>query len=156
MDFYEARKELQRMNRGDLFRLASGLRISRCLISGGACSFYLQYKGFNFCISEILGQGCQVERVEKLEGHYEDPEKSTGLLPLMEKLGMGALRGKKRNVEFRVYYNDCATRSIILLGKVIERRTKERGNNLKDLLVKAVKAYSDCVADPSTIFLLNS
>jgi len=156
MDFYEARRELRRMSRGGLFKLASSLRISRCLISGGACSFYLRYKGFNFCISEILGQGCQVERVEKLEDRYEDPQKSTGQLPLMEKLGMVALRGKERNVEFRVYYNDCITRSIILLGKVIERRTKERGNNLKDLLVKAVKKYSDCVADPSTIFLLNS
>jgi hypothetical protein len=69
---------------------------------------------------------------------------------------LGALREEKRDVEFRVYYNDCITRSMIFLGKVIKRRTKERGNNLKDLLVEAVKDYSHCVADPSTIFFLNS
>ena len=69
---------------------------------------------------------------------------------------MSPLQREKRNVVFRVYCRNYVTRSTILLGKVIERRTKERGDNLKDLLVKAVKDYSDRVADPSMIFLLGS
>lgn len=156
MNVYEARSELLRMNKRNLFKLASNQRISKCLIGGRACGFYLQYKGFNFCISEILGQSCQVERSEKLEDRYEDLQEINCLLPLMEKPGMSPLRKEKRNIEFRVYYRDYITHSMVLLGKVIERRTKERGNNLKDLLVKAVKDYSDCVADPSMIFLLSS
>ena len=68
----------------------------------------------------------------------------------------GSFTERKENIEFRVYCRDNVTRSMILLGKVIERRTKERGNNLKDLLVKAMKDYSNCVVDPSTIFLLSS
>ncbi len=154
MDVYEVRSELRRMNKGDLFRLASNQKISRCLISGGACVFYLHYQGFNFCISEILEQSCQVERSEKLEDCYEDLQIDDPL-PLMERSGMSPLQKEERAVVFKVYCRDDFTRSMVLLGKVIERRIKERGNNLNDLLLKAIKEYSDCAADPSTIFLLS-
>jgi len=154
MDVYGARNELRRMNKRDLFKLTSSQRISRCLI-GGTCGFYLHYRGFNFCLTEILGRGCQVERSKKLEDSCEDLREADYRLPLTKKSDADPIREEKRNFEFKVYYRDCVTRSIILLGKVIERRTKERGNNLKDLLVKAVCAYSNCVADPSTIFLLD-
>jgi len=102
-----------------------------------------------------MGEGCHVERIEKFEDRY-DLQEINYRLPLTERPGMSSLQKEKRNVVFRVYCKDYLTRSMILLGKVIERRTKERGNNLKDLLVRAVKDYSDCVADPSTIFLLGS
>jgi hypothetical protein len=74
---------------------------------------------------------------------------------LLDRIGISPLPPGKRAVEFKVYCRDHVTRLITFLGRVIERRTKERGNNLNDLLVKAVKDYSDCVAEPSTIFLLN-
>jgi hypothetical protein len=45
---------------------------------------------------------------------------------------------------------------MVFLGKIIERRRRERGNNLKDLLFKARQNYSTRVRDPSAIFLLNS
>jgi hypothetical protein len=156
MDIYEARSELRRMKKRNLFKLVSNQRISKCLIGGRTCGFYLEYKGFNVCISEILGQSCHVERSEKLEDRYEGLQEINYQLPFMERPGTSPLRKEKRNVEFRVYCRDYVTRSMILIGKVIERRTKERRNNLKDLLAKAVKDYSDCVADPSTIFLLSS
>ena len=76
-------------------------------------------------------------------------------LPLLERIGIRPLLPAKMAVAFRVYCRDHVTRSTTFLGRVIERRTRERGNNLNDLLVKAVKDYSDCVADPSTIFLLS-
>jgi hypothetical protein len=37
---------------------------------------------------------------------------------------------------------------------IIERRRKERGDNLNGLLTKAIKQYSNQVEDPSAIFLL--
>ena len=156
MNADEARSELRRMNKRNLFKLTADQRISKCLIGSRTCGLYLQYKGFYFCISEILGQSCQVEMSEKLEDHYEDLQDSHGLLPLMEKPGMNPLQREKKNIEFRVYYRDTINRSMILLGMVTERRTKERGNNLKDLLVKAMKDYSDYAADPSMIFLISS
>jgi hypothetical protein len=152
----EAKSELRRMNKRNLLKLTAEQRISKCLIGSRTCGLYLQYKGFYFCISEILGQSCRVEMSEKLEDYYEDLHNSHDLLPLREKPGMNPLRREKKNIEFKVYYKDTVHHSMILLGMVTERRTKERGNNLKDLLVKAKKDYSNCAADPSTIFLLSS
>ncbi len=144
------------MDRGDLFKLASSQRISRCQISGGACGFYLYYRGFNFCVSEILGQSCQVERIEILEDRDKTFQEINDSLPLFrECVKKPAVKGKK-NVEFKVYSRDRNTRVMVFLGKVVERRTKERGNNLKDLLVKAMNDFSSHVADPSTIFLVSA
>jgi hypothetical protein len=156
MNADEARSELRRMKKRNLLKLTADQRISKCLIGSRTCGLYLQYKGFYFCISEILGQSCRVEMSEKLDDRYEDLQNCHDLLPLMEKPGMTPLPRQKKNIEFKVYYKDTVHRSMILLGMVTERRTKERGNNLKDLLVKAMKDYSDCAADPSTIFLLSS
>ncbi len=156
MDIYEARNELKRMRKGRLFELAANQRISKCLIGDGACVFYLCYGGFHFCVSELLGQSCQIERAEISEGHYGDLEEIHCSLPFTELPGAGPFRPERRTrkPQFKVYYLDEVTRSIILLGKVVERRTKERGNNLRDLLTKAVQEFSDCVTDPSAIFLL--
>jgi len=149
MGVYKAKTELRRMDRGELFKLALGQGISTCSIGGGTCRFYLHYGGFNFCLSEILGQGCQVEKVEILDNCPKDRQEVNCSLPFMEKPN-----GDKKGLRYRVYYRDPDTRSMILLGTVTERRTKERGNNLQDLLVKALKDYANCVSDPSTVFLL--
>jgi hypothetical protein len=156
MDVYESRRELRRMNKRDLFELLSDQRLSRCPIGDRACGFLLYYKGFNFCTSEILGQSCQVERSEKLEDRYEGLMEINGLFPILQRSEAGPSGKEIRNPVFRVYCKDNVTRSMILLGKMIERRTRERGNNLKDLLAKATKDYSNCGADPFTIFLLSS
>jgi len=156
MDVYAARDELRRMSKKSLFELISKQRILRCMIGGRACGFFLRYKELNFCVSEIFRHGCPVERSEELEDHSEELCGINFLLPIMQ--GPGTYLGGKgeRGVEFKVYCRDSATRSMILLGHVTERRTKERGRNLEDLLVKAVKDYSKRVTDPSTIFLLSS
>jgi hypothetical protein len=72
MKFYEARNELRRMGKAGLLELASNQGISRCVIGGGACEFYFRHEGFGFCVSEILGQGCQAERSKTLENCHED------------------------------------------------------------------------------------
>ena len=152
MDVYEARNELRRMCRRDLWRLVSAQRISGCLIGDRACGLYLRYKGFNFCASEIIGEGCQVEKSAKLEEVYQGQDEITCPLPI----GISPLPPGKKAVEFKVYCRDPITNSMIFLGNILERRTKERGTNLTDLLVKAVKDYSYCIEGASTIFLLGS
>jgi len=154
MDILKGRLELQRMIKRDLLKLALNRRISNCLIGGRPCGFLFQYKGSNFCVSEILGNGCQVERSEQLEQLYDDKEKVSPLLPFPPRMETELSTPKNKAVEFKIYHKDHLTRSTIFLGKIIERRRKERGDNLKGLLSKAINQYSDHVRDPSTIFLL--
>ena len=154
MDYLKARIELQRTIKRDLFKLALNRRISNCLIGGRPCGFLFQYKGSNFCVSEILGNGCQVERLEQLEQLFDEKEKVNSLLPFRLRMETELLPPRNKAVEFKIYQRDQLTRSTIFLGKIIERRRKERGDNLKGLLSKAINQYSGHVRDPSTIFLL--
>lgn len=154
MDILKSRIELQRMSRRDLFKMALNQKMSKCLIGGRSCSFYLQYKGNHFCVSEILGEGCQVERLEYLEEFYHGKENVNSLLPFLQKMETELSWPGKKIVEFNVYHKNSLARSAVFLGKIIERRRKERSDNLRDLLKKAIKQYSDSVEDPSTIFLL--
>jgi hypothetical protein len=39
---------------------------SKCRLYG-FCSFHLTYKGYTFCLSEVLGKGCEVQQLEKIE-----------------------------------------------------------------------------------------
>ena len=154
MDILKGRLELQRMIKRDLLKLALNRRISNCLIGGRPCGFLLQYKGNNFCVSEILGKGCEVERLEQLKQVCDEKEEVNTSLPFLDKMETGLLLSRKSALEFKVYYRDHLTRSTVFLGKIIERRRRERGDNLKGLLNKAIKQYSDQVVDPFTMFLL--
>ena len=154
MDFYQARGELRRIGKTSLLRLVWTQRISGCFIGGRACGLSLHYKGFNFCVSEIMGESCQVEKSAKLEEVYQGQEEISCPLPLGDSVGISPLSPGKKAVEFKVYCRDPITKSMIFLGNVLERRTKERGNNLRDLSVKAVRDYSYCIEGASTIFLL--
>ncbi len=154
MDVYKARCALRSMVKRHLFRLVSAQRISGCLIGGQVCSLYFHYQGFNFCVSEIMGEGCQVEKSAKVEEVYQGQDEISCPLPLMDRIGISPLSPGKKAVEFKVYCRNRITKSMIFLGNILERRTKERGNNLKDLLVKAVEDYSYGVEGASTIFLL--
>lgn len=127
MNFSEVRYELKHMERKVLFQLASGQKMTWCVVGAKTCSFYFRYKGFRFCLSEILGKSCSYEQSEAVG------------MPLPE---------------FKVYYRDRASRSILLIGRILERRRKERENNLRDLLAKARRDFSTLVSDPSLIFLL--
>ncbi len=154
MDILKARYELRRMSTGDVFKLALNLRISYCLIGGRRCRFLLQYKGTIFCLSEILGKGCQVGRLMQFEELYDEREKVNFSLPFPQKMERELLSPRRKAVEFKVYHRDRLTRSPVFLGTIIERRRKERGDNVKGLLSQAIEQYSDHVRDPSTIFLL--
>ena len=49
---------------------------SECLLNG-LCSFHFKYKGYTFCLSEVLGRGCDIENLKRLEKEIcEDEEGS--------------------------------------------------------------------------------
>jgi hypothetical protein len=154
LEILETKIELKRMKRGDLFKLVMDQRLSNCLVGGMVCGYSLHYKGVRFCVSELLGKGCLVQRLGQWEKFYPDKEIIKDSLPLLQEMGPELTSSGKSPVEFKVYYRDDLTRSIVYLGKVIERRRKERGNNLGDLLKKAIKEYSEYIRDPSMLFLL--
>ena len=76
------------------------------------------------------------------------------LLPFLQEMETELLSPGKKVMEFKVYYRNPLPRSTTFLGKITESRKKERGDNLKGLLNKAIKQYSDQGVDPSTMFLL--
>ena len=156
MDVYKSKNELRRMSRRDLFKLALNQRMSNCLVGGRPCGFLLQYKGNNFCVSEIFREGCQVQRLEQLEQRYDEKGEINFFLPFLQEMEAELLSPGKKAVEFKVYCRDHLPRSTIFLGKIIERRRKERGDNLKGLLNKAIELYSYQGVDPSTMFLLEA
>ncbi len=41
-------------------------RKSRYILDG-YCSLHFKYEGYTFCLSEVLGKGCEVQKMEKLE-----------------------------------------------------------------------------------------
>jgi hypothetical protein len=66
MDIYKARRELQNMGTGKLLALTLRQKESTCLLNYICpCPFLLKYKKFNFCVSELLHQGCQKEKAEE-------------------------------------------------------------------------------------------
>jgi hypothetical protein len=156
MDILEGRNELRGMSRRSLLTLAANQRISNCLIGAKPCGFSLHYKGIHSCVSELIGKGCVVERSGQWEQLYPEKDGDNGFLPIPEKMETELSSSRKKPVVFKVYHRDGLTRSMVYLGTIIERRKKERGNNLQDLLRKAIKEYSDYVENPSEIFLLGN
>jgi hypothetical protein len=59
---FRARAELRQMARANLLKMAFSQKEKLCLLGGGACPFLLHYHSILFCVSEILGQGCQFEK----------------------------------------------------------------------------------------------
>jgi hypothetical protein len=51
------RAELKRMKEKDLLDLAFQQKKRWCNIGASECSFFIQYKGLSFCLTELLGQG---------------------------------------------------------------------------------------------------
>ncbi len=156
MDALKIRVELRKMGRRELIKLVTGQKISNCLIGGTPCRFHLRHKEFNFCVSEIMGESCQAEKLGKSEEVCPGPETTDRFPPFAEGIEEESIWTEQKNAEFKVYYKDAPAGSAVFLGKVMERRRKERGNNLKDLLNKVIVDYSDRIKNPSAVFLLGS
>jgi hypothetical protein len=154
MDILETKRELQKMQARSLFKMAMDQKLSRCLVGGRSCGHSLLYRGIRFCVSELLGKGCLSERLGEWERFFPEQDALRGSHALLPRLETAPPSSGKQGGEFKVYYRDDLTHCMVYLGTVIERRRKERGNNLGDLLKKAAMEYSSDVPDPSRIFLL--
>ncbi len=58
---YKLKAELRKMTKGNLLRMVLNQKEKNCVL-GGVCPFLLEHRRILFCVSEILEQGCQVER----------------------------------------------------------------------------------------------
>jgi hypothetical protein len=134
--------------------MAMDQKLSGCLVGGRTCGYSLLYQGIRFCVSELLGKGCLLERLGEWERFFPEKDTLHGPYALLPRLEAVLSSSAKKCVEFKVYYKDDLTRCMVYVGTVVERRRKERGNNLGDLLKKAAMEYSNHVPDPSKIFLL--
>ena len=77
------RKELKNLGKGTLLKMAFSQKEKHCVLSG-LCPFYLDYKGYGFCVSEIAGEGCQDEKLRGLlssEDNQNNNPCSEDLLP---------------------------------------------------------------------------
>jgi hypothetical protein len=65
-DFWKLKAELRILGPPDLLKMASEQKEHHCVLNPiGPCQFYFKYKGFGFCVSELSGQGCQVEKARQ-------------------------------------------------------------------------------------------
>ena len=81
---FQVRAELRRMAKANLLKMAFSQKEKDCLLGGGTCPFLLHYHCILFCISEILGQGCQIEKLRLLsdqntQNEDENPQKAVKL-----------------------------------------------------------------------------
>mgnify|MGYP006269942269 CR=1 FL=1 len=154
MDILEAKSELQKMPRRTLLKMAMEQKLSRCLIGGMSCGYSFLYRGIRFCVSELQGKGCLLERLGEWERFFPEKDTLRGSDVLLPRLKTVPSSPGNHRGEFKDYYRSDLTHCMVYLGTVIERRKKERGNNLGDLLKKAAMEYSRDVPDPSKIFLI--
>ena len=75
MKFRLVKAELRRMGRKNLFKMLMSQKESKCLLDG-LCSLHFQYKGYTFCLSEVLGEGCESEKLKKLEKEASEREEA--------------------------------------------------------------------------------
>ena len=87
MNAYRIRAEMKKMNKKDLFKLTWQQKKRWCNIGACECAFLVEYRGFNFCLTELLGQGCSPpsEPEDQIEaiGEMEHGKESRRLLKLV-------------------------------------------------------------------------
>ena len=76
--FLQARAELRQMAKANLLKMAFCQKEKKCVL-GGACPFLLEYQRILFCVSEILGQGCQIEKLRLLSDENAQSEDELSL-----------------------------------------------------------------------------
>ncbi len=61
MDPLIIRSELKRMGKRDLLGLIGEEKKRWCGVGASKCRFFIHYKDFGFCVTELLGLGCSPE-----------------------------------------------------------------------------------------------
>ena len=95
MNFHLVRIEVRRLGKKNLFKTLMDQKESKCLLKG-LCSYHFEYKGYTFCISEVLGEGCEFQRLKKLEQEaYETREE-----PISQEKGQVPLFDSKKGLSY--------------------------------------------------------
>ncbi len=91
---FEIKSELRRLAKGDLLKMVFGQAEKNCIL-GGTCPFLSNYQQILFCVSEVLGQGCQMEKLRaslvngEAEGREHNPDQSLDLTDGLYLPGLG-------------------------------------------------------------------
>ena len=64
LNIYSVKIELRRFGLRNLFEMIMNEKESRCVLHG-LCSFYFKYRGYGFCLSEVLSKGCELQKIEE-------------------------------------------------------------------------------------------
>jgi len=109
MNFHTVRLELRRLGGKKLFKIVMNQKESKCL-THGFCSLLFKYEGYTFCLSEVLGRGCEIEGLKKLEKEMYTDE-----------------AGPLREEEAEASLFDCRERSLYNLIKREDGGRQEMG-----------------------------
>lgn len=85
MDFYSARSELQRMAIKEVLRTAANQKLQKCMVINKLCRFYFRHRNFGFCVTEISGASCEIERLDNEEEVVQTGEETTSAQSLFRK-----------------------------------------------------------------------
>lgn len=77
MDIYGLRTELRHLTAKELLEMALKQKEKDCIL-GGFCQYKITYNGTGFCISELLGKGCEMEYLRKLLADEDARSKHQG------------------------------------------------------------------------------
>ena len=70
----------------DLLDLAFQQKKRWCNIGASECSFFIQYRGLSFCLTELLGQGCSAQLESGMETDDQGDHIQEGHQPLISTL----------------------------------------------------------------------
>ena len=100
MDFHLIRRELRRLGVKNLYEMVMNQKESKCILNG-LCSFYFKYRGYGFCLSEVLGKGCELQKPEELQMkicHNDETLNSSLLLSIFNDNIRLTLKAASKNV----------------------------------------------------------
>ncbi len=75
--------ELRHAAKRDLLKMVFSQSEGNCIL-GGTCPFLLNYQRVRFCVSEVLGHGCQMEKLRTALRSEEKHEKEHNRGQLMD------------------------------------------------------------------------
>jgi hypothetical protein len=73
------------MAKANLLKMALCQKEKNCVL-GGVCPFLLEYQCILFCVSEILGHGCQIEKLRLLS---DESAQNEGEMPKRRERAVG-------------------------------------------------------------------
>jgi hypothetical protein len=84
MDCHRIRAELKRMEKSELFKLAWQQKTGWCSVGASECAFLIHYKGFSFCLTELMDHGClSTLEVEDQTEDRSDSIKDQAVIPAL-------------------------------------------------------------------------